>query len=270
MFATPSTPIALNTPCPPVQYAITAVYKDSPAPWPLNACKHDKFPPPHSDKHKFLCECIWERIPPPPTSNPWSQKAIHYLSVIWFHSKLHKGYGQNWTAAHYHECLSLLVGHRFEQHQIFACLNHLRNDMPEEWINAAKWELDSPEVVTVFDQLNANWINFFSQFDLYSNMNLDELPEDFQRKPYHPRKQPAKTAKFSREMDKWALERGLTKPLRLERVEWKTEIGNEDVADSDDEAEEKEEEQDVQRLRDLERALKGLKFKRKGVPITTN
>jgi hypothetical protein len=270
MFA-PSIPIRLSIPCPPVEYAITTDYKESPEPWPLVACKHGKLPPPHSNKHQFFCACIWERIPPPPEKNePWSQEAKHHLSVLWFHCNLHNGYGENWAAAHYHECLSIVTGYRFEQHQVFKQLMLLRKDKASEWTDASRGEPDSPAVVAVFDKLNAKWIDFFSKFDIYSNMNLDELPEDFEGKPYHPSTQPAKATMMHIDMQKSALEKGLIKPLRLERVEWMTAIGDEDVADSDDEEEDKEKrdkKEEEKRFRDLERAMKGLRFKKNGVPI---
>jgi hypothetical protein len=263
LFTTPSS-IMLNIPCPGVAYQIDALYKSGPSSWPLNAQKHDKLPPPHSTKQAFFCACMWERIPPPPANTTiWTPQARKYLAILWFQGDFHEGRGPYFTAAHYHECLALLLGHRVEQFQVFAMINHMRNSLPQEWTDGAKYEKDSPEVVAVFDKLSENWEKFFRNFDMYKDLKGSDLNTDFEGKAYWAERQVFKLAMVSADIEKDLKKQGAWVPINTRKLEWATEISVEDF--EDEEAENENED-----MIDLDRAVKRLTFKRNGIVLPSN
>jgi hypothetical protein len=231
MYTTASS-VALNIPCPGIAYSIDAIYKSGPTPWPLTAQKHSSLPPPHSNKQAFFCACIWERIPTPPENTSiWTSEARKYLSILWFHGDFHEGHGPYFTAAHYHECLALLLGHRVEQVQVFSMINNMRRHLPTEWTDAAAYQKGSYEVTALFDKLNNKWQRFFRQFDIYSSLDGEDLDQDLEGKVYWVQRQPYKFRMVLLDIEKDLKSKGLYEEINTRKLEWYTEVGDDDFED---------------------------------------
>jgi hypothetical protein len=239
-----------------VEYHVPTPYKNSPTPWFLDPKTHDTKPPPLSTKHEYFCKCMWERIspPPPPTHNlplssnsPWSIKARYYLSILWFHGQLHEGYGPFWRSGHYHESLSLLLGYRVEQYQVFQMLTWMRNELPQEWMDAAKFDTEDEEVLAIFDELSGKWLEFFRGFELYQGLVVEgqhegddgledgagvtcESREGSKGQAYWPRRQSMKIEMLRDDVKKSLELQGLWKPVttRAEMVGGRAEVGYHD------------------------------------------
>lgn len=252
--------VALNIRCPQVEYGIDIEYKPGEGPWSMNAAKHDQFPVPYSEKHTYFCACAWEHIPPP-TGEIWTPEARTYLSILWFHTDLHKETRVSWNSAeweeaHYHEVLSLLLGYRIEQHQVFAAINHMQVNLPDEWIEAGHYSHDDPAVLFVFDLLNENWLAFFRQFTTYSKLKVEDIDEELDDgKAFWPYVQDAKVNKLIADLKK-----GIPAPDNS-YLDLNMTIENKDFEEGE------EEDEDTRLGKERERATKKLKLTRNGVPI---
>ncbi|KAE9977224.1 hypothetical protein BLS_001555 [Venturia inaequalis] len=182
---TPAPSVASDTHCQQIENGINIDFEPGQGPWPMNTAKHGQFPVPFSEKHSYFCGCVWGRIPPPPVGEIWTPEARKYLAILWFHGDFHKEIGvrldsAEWEEAHYHEMLSLILGYRVEQQQIFAAINRMQSNLPEEWVRAGKYSHYDPAVLFVFDMLNRNWLSFFRQFSIYGELNVEDIDEELE------------------------------------------------------------------------------------------
>jgi len=91
----------------------------------------------------------------------------------------------------------------------------MRNELPDEWVNAAKLDIEDEEVVEVFDRLNDRWLRFFRKFDLYRDLVVDdEWYEGYEGKAYWPQRCPDKIEQLRVDIENSMLTRGLWKPMK--------------------------------------------------------
>jgi hypothetical protein len=144
-------------------------------------------------------------------------------------------------------------------------VNNMRRHLPSEWTDAAAYRKDSPEVTALFDKLNNNWQRFFRQFDMYSNLDGEDLDQDLEVKAYYVQRQLYKFRMVLLDIEKDLKSKGLYEEINTRKLEWHTEVGDEDFKDG-----EECEGEDARLLKDMERAVKALKFARRGVVIQVN
>jgi hypothetical protein len=183
-------------PCRPITIDEEIAYTPS-FPWFLESSTHGESPPLLGSQ--YFCKCMWEQIAPAPfvvcclpsSFTPtapfahtapqvdpvtfeykpvWTPRADNALSIIWFHARLHTESHGSWTSNHYHEALSILLGHRISQHDFFNRVKYMRNALPQCWIEASMASSTSTAVTEVFKELNAKWEVFFGSFELWDGI----------------------------------------------------------------------------------------------------
>lgn len=166
-----------------------------------------------------------------------------------------------WEEAHYHEMLSLILGYRIEQHQIFAAINDMEVKLSAEWIEAGSYSHDDPAVLSVFDLLSKNWLSFFRQFSIYSKLKVEDIDEEMDDgKAFWPYVQHAKVNKLNRDLQRARERDGIFAP-DSSHLDLNVAIESKDFEEGEEEDEE------TRREKDCERATKKLKLARNGVPI---
>jgi hypothetical protein len=158
--------------CRPITFDENISYDASPTPWSLDPESHPRTPIVIGQSN--FCVCLWSHIPTglfvvdPQTFElvtVWTPQADHTLAILWFHSRLHTEHHATWTGNHYHEALSVILGYRVSQHDLFARLKHMRNTLAQCWVEACMAASSSTVVTEVFTELNAKWGSFMSSFD---------------------------------------------------------------------------------------------------------